>query len=131
MPYGGDPSASFADAVRYTIGDTDPLNELVSDSEITYLITIVGSDVMAVAAQAALNLSHTYAGRVDQTVGKVSVKYSQLAAQWLAVYESLRRRMSLDAPPYAGGISINDKAIDEADTDAPTPAFSVGMMDNS
>ena len=129
MPYGGDPSASFADAVRYAMGDTNPLNELVSDEEIAYLVTTVGSDVYAVASQAALNLSHSYAGRVDQTVGKVSVKYSQLAAQWLAVYNSLRRKIGMEAPPYAGGISESDKSIDENDTDVPRSAFTVGMQD--
>jgi len=129
VPYGGDPSASFADAVRYTLGDTDPLNELVSDSEIAYLVTELGSNVLAVAAQAALNLSNSFASQIDQKVGKVQVWYSQRAAQWLKVYETLKRRRGMTAGAYAGGISLEDKEIDQDDTDAPQPAFTVGAMD--
>lgn len=129
MPYGGDPGASFADAVRYAIGDTGS-TELVSDAEIAYLQTTVGNNVLAVAAEAARNLSHKYAALVDQTVGPISVSYSQKAKQYQALFESLRRRAAQGSKVYVGGISLDDKTIDDEDTDRPTPGFIVGAMDN-
>ena len=129
MPYGGDPSASFADAVRYLIGDTGS-TELVSDAEITYLQTTVGASVLAVAAEAARNLSHKYAALVDQTVGRISVSYSQKAKQYQELFSSLRRRAGQSGKIYAGGISLDNKTIDDEDTDRPTPGFTVGAMDN-
>ena len=128
MPYGGDPSASFVDAVRYLIGDTGT-TELVSDAEINYLRSTVGDNVLAVAAEAARNLSHKYAALVDQTVGKISVSYSQKAKQYQDLYNSLRRRAGQSGRIYAGGISLSDKELDDDDSDRPAPAFTVGMMD--
>ena len=128
MPYSGDPSASFADAVRYTIGDTGT-TELVSDAEIAYLRSTVGDNVLAVAAEAARNLSHEYAALVDQTVGKISVSYSQKAKQFMDLFNSIRRRIGQAGKVYGGGISLDDKETDEDDDDNPTPGFTVGMMD--
>jgi hypothetical protein len=128
MPYGGDPSASFADAVRYAIGDTGS-TELVSDAEIAYLRSTVGDNVLAVAAEAARNLAHKYAALVDQTVGRISVSYSQKAKQYQELFVSLRRRAGQSGRVYAGGISLSDKTLDDDDSDRPTPDFSVGAMD--
>jgi hypothetical protein len=129
MPYGGDPAASFADAVRFEIGDTDPANELVTDAEIAYLRSTYGDDVLTVAAEAALRLANNYASLIDQKVGKVQVWYSQRAAQFRKVYDDLRRRMALDATPYAGGISKTTIEQEEEDEDRPEPFFSTEMLD--
>ena len=129
MPYGGDPGASFADAVRFLIGDTGT-TELVSDAEIAYLRSTVGDSEYAVAAECALALANKYAALVDQTIGKISTSYSQKSKQYRDLYAGLRRRIGQGGRIYAGGISIVDKETDENDTDCPTPDFTLGMMDN-
>lgn len=130
MPYGGNPSASFSDAVRFLLGDTDPAVELIRDSEIDYLSTRYGSTVPErIAALAARTLGHRYAHRATQSIGRVSVQWGDLSAKMLALAEDLENRMGLDATPFVAGVRQSQIDAEVADTDRPQPCFAVGMHD--
>lgn len=132
MPYSGDPSASAADMVRFLLGDTDTANVLLTDSEITALLTIHSDEPYAAAIAAAKSLAARYARRVDKRVGDLSISWSQVSKNFrdLAVQLSNQHLSISDAlAPYAGGISVSDKAANAADTDVVQPYFRVGMHD--
>jgi hypothetical protein len=129
VPYSGNPNNNFEDAVRYLLGDTDPSNELITDSEIAYLVTSFGSSAVRVAAQAARMLGHRYAHRASQSIGRVSVQWGEVAAQMAALAADLETRIGLDAVPFAGGISIDQVAEELDDDDRPASMFDLGMHD--
>ena len=130
MPYGGHPSTDIDDAIRFLIGDTDPTRPLLSDDELAYLRDQYGDNPLRVAAEAADALAAKFALLVDQTVGRVSVSYSQRATQFRALAAELRRRMARSGKPYFGGVSVADMDAEEADTDRPEPLFAIGQDDN-
>jgi len=131
MPYSGDPSSSFYDAVRFLLGDTDPTNELIKDAEIAFLQTLYGASATAtrIAAYAARMLGHKYAHCATQSIGRVSVSWGELANQMMALALDLETRCGLDAMPYAGGISQEDVQSELDDTDRPAYVFNIGMHD--
>jgi hypothetical protein len=124
--YSGDPSESTLDEVRFLIQDTDPDDKQISDEEIEYLIAENGGALQAAIA-AAIVISAQYARAIDKAVGDLRISYSQRSKQ----YRDLADFLGSDgAPiPYAGGISVSDKQIDEDDTDRVSPAFVKGMHD--
>lgn len=133
MSYSGNPAASDIDAVRFYIGDTDTTAEMLTDAEITALVTLAGGDTLLAAVYAAEGLAGKYARRVDKSVGDLSISYSQTSKQFSDLAALLRRRYSIgSAPaPYAGGISISDKAAQESDTDRVRPAFTRTLHNNT
>ena len=124
--YSGDPGASDLDEVRFLIGDTDTTDQQLSDEEITYLLTSAGS-VKAAALEAARSLWAKYSRMVDQKTGDIDIKYSQRKDAYAALIRQLQ--LGMLPVPYAGGISEDDKQVDEADSDVVQPAFTRGMME--
>jgi hypothetical protein len=124
--YSGDPGASDLDEVRFLIGDTDTDDQQLSDEEINYLLTSTGS-VQAAALGAARSLWAKYSRMVDQKTGDIDIKYSQRKDAYAALIRQLQ--LGMLPVPYAGGISEDDKQVDEADSDVVQPAFTRGMME--
>jgi hypothetical protein len=124
--YSGDPGASDLDEVRFLIGDTDTDDQQLSDEEINYLLTSTGS-VQAAALGAARSLWAKYSRMVDQKTGDIDIKYSQRRDNYAALIKQLQ--IGMLPVPYAGGISEDDKQVDEADSDVVQPAFTRGMME--
>ena len=124
--YSGDPGASDLDEVRFLIGDTDTDDQQLSDEEINYLLTSTGS-VQAAALGAARSLWAKYSRLVDQKTGDIDIKYSQRKDAYAALIRQLQ--LGMLPVPYAGGISEDDKQVDEADSDVVQPAFTRGMME--
>lgn len=128
MPYGGDPSASDADALRFLIGDTDANQAEFTDAEIAYLLTEGGNP--ASASLIALDrLIAKYARYTDRSIGSLSVSASQRMAHYLQLKKTLQQRIALNALPFAGGISIAQKSEMETDADAVKPAFTRDLFD--
>lgn len=100
----------------------------LSDESINALV-VLKDDTYAAAAMAAESLAAKYARISDLKVGDLSISYSQRAKD----YREMAARLWVLAAraavrtPYAGGISIADKEIDQDNTDRVQPAFSVGM----
>ena len=118
------------DVVRTYIGDVDSSDPLLTDEQIALAISEAGNATSA-AALCADWISATFARKSDKTVGDLQIRYSQRFTQYRELASMLRRGVALTALPYAGGISISDKATREADADRVEPAFEVDMLDNT
>jgi hypothetical protein len=123
--YSGNPGASDLDAVRFMIGDTDTTSQQLTDEEIGYLLTQHGS-AQAAGITACRSLAAKFSRYADQTTGSISVSYSQLSANYRALVRDILFGAVVE--PYAGGISKQDMAAVDADSDAVT-GFAVGMHD--
>lgn len=131
--YDGDPSQSRRDQVRFLAQQTSTGDgAVVSDEEVAWLLSEHGSPYLAAAA-ACEALANRYAGMAtSRTVGEMSITYADRGkafaerARWLRLQTGLR-----GVTPYAGGISVGDKATVAADTDRVAGSFAVGMDDNT
>lgn len=132
MAYAG-PAASDKDAVRFWVQDTNPADELLTDSEITYLLDKfmpVHPSVIFVASMAAEVISAKFAREVSVSADGVSVGTSELASKYRDLAMKLRDQakedLSSGAFPDLGGImwdQYKDQSIKPL-------VFGVGFMDN-
>ena len=110
--YSGDPSNSTVDEVRFLIGDTDTSDQLLSDEEITYLISVhvdqgaSYSNYLAASASCKA-IAASLAKKIDKTVGSLSLSlsqkfdhYNQLAEQLATTSVGLRK---FGIPVLGGG----------------------------
>ena len=126
--YSGNPATSDTDLVRFLIGDTQQDTAELEDEEIEASLNLYPTPELA-AAFLAESLSGRYARRVDKSVGDLRISYSTISKTYSDMAARLRRQASVNGvAPYAGGISVSDKAIDLF-TDAVQPAFRKGMHD--
>lgn len=120
--YSGDPSDSDKDAVRFTVGDTDTTDQLVTDEEIAYLLVVHGAVGMA-SVGAARAIAAKYSRKADQSrsVGDLSLsqQYSQQATSYHHLADHLLAIASgIDAPP-----------LPKANADALGAEFTIGLLD--
>lgn len=125
--YSGDPSNNDKDAVRFLIFDTDVSDQLLTDEEILYLLS-VETTVIRAAYRAATALAAKFARLVNESVGSISVSCGEKYKNYLALCKKLKAQYQMDAAfsaaPYAGGISCDDKYTTRQNTDRIQPAFS-------
>lgn len=129
--YLGDLSTPL-DQTRFLIGDTDPTNPLFLDSEVTGNLTISGSPIAAAIALCTAQ-AMKYGRKVTMSVDGLSVNYSDLAKQFTALAQQLRKQLS-EAPgafgvPYVGGVSLSDMLTNDLDSDRVPSQFEVGSED--
>lgn len=76
--YSGDPSARDLDKVRFLLQDTDPVDPLLTDAEIVYLIAACDGSVYQAAHDAAYAISAKFVRRADtsKSVGDLSLSTS-------------------------------------------------------
>lgn len=121
--YSGKPSHSTKDAVRFLVGDVDPDDKQLDDSEIDYLLTENGSPYVA-AIEAANALAAYYSRDVDESTGKTTKSSSTRAQHYLDLAKRLAERRGARAVvPWAGGQSVSDKLLRENDADRVEPFF--------
>lgn len=129
--YSGNPRANAKDAVRFTIGDTDPREPLLLDGEIEYLLEIYNNIVLNASIRACEMVMAKFTRLVDETVGSVSVQWSSRQASFMKLRNELTARLAKeDCIPFAGGISISQKVTERQDSDRVSPDFSKHMMEN-
>lgn len=120
------------DQVRFLIGDTDTTEQQLSNEELTWVLT-QQANIYAAAAQACRNLQAHYARKATKSVGDLSIQWAELHDNYKELSIDLDRlaaRYTTVPVPYAGGLSISDKQIEEADEDRVVPAFYVGVHNN-
>lgn len=136
--YGGDPSANARDGIRFLVGDTDTNDQLLNDAEVAWVNNqVTGSDTATtalyeVAYRCCLTVASKFSRMADKSVGDLSVSMSQKAAQYREQAQELKALASREGmvpTPYAGGISLSDKEIDDDNSDI-VRYFSVGQFDN-
>jgi len=101
--YSGNPAASNLDAVRFLCGDTDTTNQLISNEEITFLLSEWNSDTYLAAAFACDAIAGVYAGKSDssRSVGDLSIstQYGASSRTFLERAAALRAQASRRYPP--------------------------------
>jgi len=100
--YSGDPTASNKDAVRFEIGDTDTNDQLLTDEEIVYALS-VESRIYGAAARCCEALARKFARQADFTLGPQHVAASQRSEAFARLGRDLKSRIASSAPPYMGG----------------------------
>lgn len=129
--YSGDPATTSRDAVRFLVGDTDTTDQLVSDEEISWVLT-QHSGVRHAAAATCEAIAAKFARQAEMSVDDVSIKAGEKAEHYRALAKELRAQAAIAgkvAKPFAGGISIADKDDREADTDRVKPFFRRDLHD--
>lgn len=131
--YSGDPSSSSLDEVRFHVQDTDPLDQLVSNEEIQYLITLwtpVYNSNIFIAAAVAENIAAKFAREVNVGSDGVNVGIEALAQRYNDLASSLRD--SYKALAGASGVPTASGTIfdDYYDSSIKPLSFSKGMNDN-
>lgn len=137
--YGGDPAANARDAIRFLVGDTDTTDQLLTDEEIAWVNTeasgtSTGTTALYDAAyRCCLTIASKLAREADKQVGDLSVSMSQRAKAYREQAVSLKELSGREGgvpTPYAGGISISDKEVDQADSDLFRGRFRSGQFEN-
>ncbi len=126
--------ATNRDKVRLLIGDTNTNAQLLQDEELCFAESEFGPNIYATAL-AALDFAIVELSRSaeSKSVGPLSLNYGDRAARLTAArarVEALAMKKAGVPIPYAGGISVADKEIDEADDDVVGHHFQVGGFDN-
>jgi len=137
--YGGDPDANARDAIRFLCGDTDTNDQLLNDDEIAWLnkevtgSTTATTGLYGAAYRACLTIASKFSREADKSVGDLSISMAQKAHAYrdqANVLKSLAMAEGGVPTPYAGGISLSDKEIDQDDSDI-VRYFSVGQFVNA
>jgi hypothetical protein len=140
--YGGDPSASDKDAVRFEIQDTNSSSPLLQDAEIDWCIlaengvaagtptTLSGATLYGPAAKCMEALAAQFLAQADTQIGQMKITSTKRAAQYLARAKELRLKAQGYYSPYAGGQSIAEKEYFQSDSDAVQPAETRTAFDN-
>lgn len=137
--YTGNPASSARDAIRFLIGDTDTTDQLLSDEEIAWVNSEASGTptgltaIYDAAAQCAMTIATKLGREADKSIGDLSVSLSQRAAafrQSATDLKAMAARHTAVPTPYAGGITISDKDIDEENSDIFHGWFSSGQFEN-
>lgn len=129
--YGGDPSASEVDFVRFQVADTDCSAARLTDAEIRALVSSEGSPMRA-ASRAAGIIAAQFAASYDISTGKVRKALSQRFDHYQKLAASLSARADDgDVGFYAGGLSHAEKDADAADSDLVQPTIVSGAFGNT
>lgn len=129
--YSGDPSQSAKDQVRFLIGDTNIKDQLLTDAEINWALSQYNFVAYRAAIRCCESIILKFSRLADETVGQVKIMYSQKAKSYQSALITLRNRATMEsAVPYAGGISVSDKQLNDQDNDRVRPDFTKHMMEN-
>jgi len=126
--------------VRLMIGDTDPLDQLLTDDEILLTTTAQPSNTFAAAACADF-IAAKFARRVSTKMGAISISADKKYQQYAALADRLRASGGGDLPGgdgsgtptvtmFVGGVSIDQREALRDDDDRIQSSFSVGQDDH-
>lgn len=138
--YSGDPSSSARDAIRFLTGDTDTTDQLLTDEEIAWvnleasgISTTSTAAVYDAAYRCCLGIASKLARLADKQIGDLRVSLSQKAAGYIKQAQELKALAMREGGvpvPYAGGITISDKEIDQDNSDIFAGWFASGQFQN-
>jgi len=130
--YSGRPDSSTKDEVRFLVGDVYLDNQIVSDEEIGYSLS-VHSIVQKAAAMVCRAIAARFSSKVSMSAAGVSKSCSDLSK----AYEQRAKELESSAQgivpfvlPSFGGNSKLKKETLAANEDAVQPSFFKGMSDN-
>jgi hypothetical protein len=117
--------------VRYLVGDTITTDMQVQDEEILFVLT-QRSTIWGAAATVCRSLASKYSRLVDTVDKDLRTTFSAKANAYRRAALGYEQDAMVrgGALPYAGGISFNDKIMNESNTDRVPPQFTIDMDDN-
>lgn len=120
------------DAVRLLIGDVLSSDPQLQDEEVAYMLSSRGT-LYGAAAECCRALASKFGRSVDQQAGTSKLFYSQMSKAYTlkSIEFEVKSTLSGYAVPYAGGISLIDKQMQDLNADRVTPTFTKGIMDNA
>lgn len=137
--YSGNPSSGAGDAIRFLVGDTDTTDQLLSNEEISWVNTEAGGSPTSTTGlyQAAYRCCIAIASKLsrlaDKQIGDLQVSLSQKAKGYLSQadrFKALSQAENYVPIPYAGGITVSDKEIDQDNSDLFRSWFAAGQFQN-
>lgn len=122
--YSGDPENSKTDEVRFSLGDTQEADFVLSNEEINFLLKQNEDSINPTIIAACRKIKAHFAHLCDESVGRVKITFSQKYKQFeLLLEELIESNTRMNVRPYAGGISVSDKETRENNQDRVKPAF--------
>jgi hypothetical protein len=121
--------------VRRLIGDVITTDQQLGDAEILFALANRPS-IYGAGADCCRDIAAQYSRKVDVITagagGSLKTNYSAQSKAYLdmAIRLDTMAITRSGTVPYAGGISIADKQVNEQDTDRVAPQFNIGMEDN-
>lgn len=129
--YSYDPLSTPKDYVRFLLGDTNEDDKIFFDPEINALLSFSNQDPLSAAIRGCEQVIAKFSRSVDESVGSVSISFSQRLANYKALKATLMQRQAMeDIRPYCGGISIMDKQQHLEDSDRVRPEFTKDMLES-
>lgn len=128
--------------VRFNLPDTDANDPLLTDSEISFILSIQPALRYATAAAAGI-IAGKFAKMVDTTIGETRVMLSQKYEHWKDREATLLAKKggifpgelggtaAVAASIFVGGISIAGKEQIHSNVDFDPEGFSIGQDDNN
>jgi hypothetical protein len=101
---------------------------MFSDGEIEAVLEESNQDWLTASLALVDVLVARYSGACDESVGSVSMAYSQRAAGYRTLSDTLRARLAKRGIPYGGGMDRFDKYIRARDPLRVQPAFTRTMF---
>lgn len=128
--YGGNPSTSTYDAVRFYVGDTDSTDPQLQDGEIDFLMSLEGNDTLRAAARGAEALAGKYARDANKKLGMLAMLELEKRAQH---YRDLAKQLWYSSGvssvvPWVGSISQATKQGQQDNEDNVQPFFTRTTM---
>jgi len=133
MPYSGNPLASDADWVWFTIRDTSLTNPYYSDQEVLAALVEWGNKYTAAGHLLKLWVIDMLQ-EPNFSLGSFSENHgatlSELQKKADDLIEEGEKLTATGVGLYAGGVSVTDNRALDADTDRPAMSFTTRMMRN-
>ena len=110
--YGGDPSASKSDWLRFVIGDTDVTKVILTDAEVSYIIETYKSEKAILAAAFRQCANHYARTLVKRTLGPQSedaTKRHEYYARMADKYEKEQGYAGIPPLPEYAAEKVFDK----------------------
>ena len=88
--YSGDPGTSTKDSVRFLIGDTDSNDQVVTDEEINWALTVVDGSIYQAAHDLCVSLAAKFARlATSKSVGDLSLSYSDRSSAFYSLADRI------------------------------------------
>lgn len=119
--------------MRFQVGDTDTNAQLISDEEISAVLTQQGSNVYKSAAAVADALSSKFARLANTAIESLSVDFGTMAENYRKLAARLRADASAAAAmsvgAFVGGVSRGAMASVDSNSDKEPSRIRVGFTD--
>lgn len=117
------------DRLRLAIGDTD--SNIPEFQDETLDVFLAEKSFYQAMISCFDILIAKYSRYASEKVGPVSVDYSSIVGNYIKMKKEAQKEIVYSASPFAGGISLSDKATEQNDSDVVQPVFNKDLHNNN